>query len=393
MLVGLAVASGCHKNPNYCPGANPNDNCAEIDAAGSDAGCLTSDQCAASAMPVCNTATMTCVQCTASEAEACTGTTPVCGTDNTCRGCASHDECTSAVCLPDGSCSDGSNVAYVNAAGTDNAMCTKAMPCIKLSSALATARPYVKLTGTTNEQVSIDNQNVTLLADPGAKLTSTSNGIVLEIKGSSQVAIDGLEITGASGATGYGISLPTGNTAKLTLQRSRVTNNAAGGISVSGGDFDITNTIVAGNGTSNSSFGGVRFDSTNTGTRRFEFNTITNNSVGMGLTGGVVCTLVGQAVTFANNIVFNNQIGSGRTQVSGSNCNWTYSDIGPDTVSGTGNINMDPMFANAAQGDFHITAASPCKDAADPSATLAVDIDGDSRPQGSGRDIGADEQQ
>jgi hypothetical protein len=34
---------------------------------------------------------------------------------------------------------------------------------------------------------------------------------------------------------------------------------------------------------------------------------------------------------------------------------------------------------------------SPAKDAADPSASLVSDIDGDSRPQGPRRDMGADE--
>lgn len=39
----------------------------------------------------------------------------------------------------------------------------------------------------------------------------------------------------------------------------------------------------------------------------------------------------------------------------------------------------------------HLKTASPVKDLADPSATLPVDIDGDTRPQGPRRDMGADE--
>jgi hypothetical protein len=89
-----------------------------------------------------------------------------------------------------------------------------------------------------------------------------------------------------------------------------------------------------------------------------------------------------------NSIVYDNGTGP---QVEGANCSWTYSDIGPMGVSGTGNINAPPMFVNLMLGNFHLQSGSPAKDAADPAASLAVDIDGDTRPQGTGRDMGADE--
>ena len=89
-----------------------------------------------------------------------------------------------------------------------------------------------------------------------------------------------------------------------------------------------------------------------------------------------------------NSIVYDNGTG---TQVEGANCSWTYSDIGPMSVPGAGNINAPPMFVDLMKGNFHLQAGSPAKDAADPEASLAVDIDGDMRPQGGGRDMGADE--
>jgi hypothetical protein len=60
-------------------------------------------------------------------------------------------------------------------------------------------------------------------------------------------------------------------------------------------------------------------------------------------------------------------------------------------VAGTGNLSSDPLFVDPVHNNFHLQLASPARDAADPAATLAVDLDGDARPQGAGRDMGADE--
>jgi hypothetical protein len=45
----------------------------------------------------------------------------------------------------------------------------------------------------------------------------------------------------------------------------------------------------------------------------------------------------------------------------------------------------------SVQRDFHLMGTLPAKDAANPAATLVDDTDGDVRPQGLRRDIGADE--
>jgi len=63
--------------------------------------------------------------------------------------------------------------------------------------------------------------------------------------------------------------------------------------------------------------------------------------------------------------------------------------------SAAGNISVDPLFVDAANGDYHLTAESDCIDAGVDPATwydgdLAdYDFDGVARPQGDGWDIGA----
>ncbi len=413
-VVGLLVSGGCRKDPLWCPD-EPGNTCTIPDAP--PTGCASNGECS-TPTPVCDvTGSMSCVQCLPSAAAACVAATPVCGDDHACRACEAHDECASGACLPDGSCAAETNVAYVGPAGSDNPSCSRAQPCTKLTRGLATSRLYVKLSGTTDDgaTVAIDNQDVTLLADAGAKLVRTSNGIVLEVRGTSNVTIYDLEISGGSGAQGIGISLPTGNTATLSLvraaikqnagggivasagtlrsSRSSVLLNAGGGISLSSANFDLTNNVIASNGGSGSTFGGLKIDNiTGSGTRRLDFNTIAANQAPATVNTGISCGTVLAPLTFSNNIIYGNLVASGGKQLGGSiMCSATYSDIGPDASPGMGNINIDPMFANAAQQDFHLKAGSPAKDAADPASTLPHDIDGDPRPQGPGRDVGADE--
>lgn len=402
MLLVPLVLAGCGlvdwlggKRPKqtFCEQHPDNQECQQ-EFPDADTRCKSNMDCAAPT-GVCDLAgARMCVQCIApDQTSGCTGRTPTCASDHTCQACRKHQDCaTSHACLADGSCAGADQVAYVDPSLGGGTTCTQSAPCKRIADAFNTNRPILKLTGTIDELVQV-NQNATILAEPGTKLTSTTNGVILEVRGSSQVTIYDLTIAGASGpgGTGLGISLPPGSSASLTLNRVTVTGNQGGGISISGGQFDITNSVIAGNGGAQTSFGGVHFDQIDNGTRRFDFNTVADNVAKDGTSVGVVCTLVTQVVTFSDNIVYGNQIGGTRTQVGGANCNWTYSDIGPDTVSGTGNINADPLFVDPAQNNFHIQSTSPVRGKADPGATVHVDIDGETRPQGSGYDMGADE--
>jgi hypothetical protein len=177
----------------------------------------------------------------------------------------------------------------------------------------------------------------------------------------------------------------------LVLMRSLVAGNANAGLLVSGATYDIENNVIVKNGGPNGT-SAVRFSTlpgNTVGNHVFAFNTVSQNSGQFGTVSGVVCDQsVGIPLAMNSNIVVNN---AGPAQVSGSACTWTYSDIAPGPVAGTGNLSSDPLLVDPAHNNFHLQLASPAKDAADPAATLAVDFDGDARPQGARRDMGADE--
>jgi predicted outer membrane repeat protein len=64
--------------------------------------------------------------------------------------------------------------------------------------------------------------------------------------------------------------------------------------------------------------------------------------------------------------------------LSGSSINIIYSDI-QGGWEGEGNIDADPMFVDADNGDYQLQADSPCIDAGTPDCATDYDIDGNPR--------------
>src|SRR5207344_956820 len=138
------------------------------------------------------------------------------------------------------------------------------------------------------------------------------------------------------------------------------------------------NNFIVNNGSPTAAVGGVLISQIMAGgAHDFEFNTVGANQAASSVTPGVVCSAVATPLVFSSSIVYGNGVA---TQVEGANCSFSYSDVGPQTVGGTANINMDPKFSNTSTFDYHLMTGSPCFDAADPAATVNVDIDGDPRP-------------
>ena len=356
-----------------------------------------------------------CVQCTPADATSCAATTPVCGTDNLCRACSKHGNCSSAVCLGDGSCAAEPTIAYVAPNGTGTA-CSKATPCGTMAAAVTTGKAIIKVaTGLvkSNQATIIDGKAVTILAEEGAKLDRDGDGAVLEVRSAgADVKIFDLEITGATGSSGAnGIDVnPNGGSPKLALTRVKLTgnqglglsaqggavtisqsvvaSNVGGGILVSNATFDITNNFIYRNGNqSTSSVGGLSLRPM--GQSRFERNTIVDNQAdgGSASAGGVFCDVPGFVA--AGNIIFRNAGGpTANVQTFGS-CAYGNSFVMP----GTSPVDEALSFArsNMQPFDYHLTAASPATVRDAGGTCTGIDIDGEPRPQGGACDLGADE--
>ncbi len=415
LALGGASLTAC-ENPYYCEGKNPLNSCV-VDPL---MGCDSQADCTEPGKAVCDLeGSRTCVQCTMTMDEACTGDTPVCGGDS-CRGCTADAECgADGVCLPTGACTTADKVAFVAPQGMDNAMCAKAMPCAKVSSALALtpARAFIHVTGTIDDTVTVASGNVTIFGAANARLTHTGVGdAALTLSGSSQVVIfnleinqvagDGISVTGSASlsmtaskvteSSGIGIRM---NGGELKLHRCHLEGNRGGGLSLIDAKFQIVNNFIVANGGMASNIGGATFVEVSTSVtgNLFELNTVAKNLVtGSTIPAGVRCASLTAPVKLSSNIVYaNSQLfgnGINGLQVTAdANCTWIHSNIGPMGVSGTTNLSADPMFVNFEGNNFHLGPSSPARDKADPASAVTIDIDGDVRPQGPAPDIGADE--
>jgi hypothetical protein len=111
--------------------------------------------------------------------------------------------------------------------------------------------------------------------------------------------------------------------------------------------------------------------------------TVQNNVVAFGddfwvgqITAGTAA--IAAAVTADHNLVF------GRTE-----CSQAYPNCVELSETMAGNTAADPLFVDAAGDDLHLSSSSPAIDSGVDIPSLAVDHDGNPRPQGAGMDMGA----
>ncbi len=106
--------------------------------------------------------------------------------------------------------------------------------------------------------------------------------------------------------------------------------------------------------------------------------TFSGNAAGVG--GGGVNGSFGAAPTVTNCILWGNSPNEIGTQ-GGSTTTVLYSDI-QGGLTGTGNIDADPLFVDPDNGDYRLSAGSPCIDAGNNNAVpvgVTTDLDGNPR--------------
>ena len=400
LLILIALFAACtRKSEKYC-GLHPEDlaNCGYLDG-GIDARptCTDDTQCVASA-PRCflpSAGPGMCVGCL-TDADCTQPGKQSCDLETLeCRSCLSHADCASNACLPDGTCGNDANTIFVTAGGMGD--CTAASPCGTIAAGLAKVVPmqrfHMKLDGAFTGPVTIESKRVVILAGPMTKLAGGDPALKLL---TATVTIYGLEISGVNCVRSESSSTlflnevyihtcsKIGVEAKdgfLDIERSRITTSLDGGILLLAPvRFEITNTLIYKNGDDAAAKGAVTIEHIGTDmASRFEHNTVADNRAKYAATvsAGITCAPTNFMVLRNNIIAGNTTTTPPLNNNTAGGCDVSASLVTDDTV---------PL---AFTPDYHVGATSTAIDKVD--SSIADDVDGHFRPQGTRKDYGADE--
>jgi hypothetical protein len=167
----------------------------------------------------------------------------------------------------------------------------------------------------------------------------------------------------------------------LTLEQSVIANNSRWGLNVSESEASalVVNVLIYGN---NGADGGIHLTSGNmmAGELSVMNSTIADNDGSAGIK-----IEAGGTFTLTNSIVWGN---SGDNLACNATCIVTYSDIEtPDVYAGAGNMNVNPRFVDAANGNYDLQGVSPVIDRGTPASAPVADIEG--TPRDAAPDMGA----
>ena len=389
-------------------------------------GCSASSEC--SRFPdtdVCDTSSGSCVECIVGAD--CEAERPVCD-EGTCRGCYLDSECESGACGSEGRCVAESDIVYVAPNGSNIGTCDHLAPCkglgFAVSKTTSVRHHIVMAVGTYVDSLYVTTDRTTapslVVHGSGSRLDpppsfETSLITVLDVA----IQLRDLEVVGYGVAPSTAIIRATlgpsviervkfinsggfGTNGAVTLRDVSIQNPVSSGVDfagtltlervvISGGVTGvITNTIGSAIDATNLYVSGtsdVAIDLRNAmGVVRFSTVADSGSDAGTGPRAFVCNSTVSvlSSIIWAPGISPRLSIG-GLSQ--GNDCPLTSVIAGPTPVAGASN--SDPLFENASAGNYHITSASPARDA----VTVGPDVDfeNDSRPEGVRFDIGADE--
>ncbi len=188
----------------------------------------------------------------------------------------------------------------------------------------------------------------------------------------------------------------------LTIRQSSFVHNSAG--SIGGGaifyqpstasTLRVENSLFARNVATNTVFGaaGAAIGVTSTNTTQLFYNTFAN-----GPTKNTVSAIMvySGAVSIIDNIIANHALGIQKSPngTASENFNLFFNNTantGGGVVSGGNSLNSNPLFIAVGTDNYHLAPNSPAIDTAT-DLGITVDYDGETRPNGSGFDIGFDE--
>ncbi|MDP2310807.1 MAG: lamin tail domain-containing protein [Pseudomonadota bacterium] len=189
----------------------------------------------------------------------------------------------------------------------------------------------------------------------------------------------------------HGLRVESG--ANAVVSDSLLSYNWYGAVASGANAFTVFNSLIGSN-----SAGGLAVSGTSS--TNIIYNTLVGNAF-----AGTATYLVGaislsgttdsSVHTVANNIVTSNYYGldcHGCEAAWGGNLVWgNTTNYINDASTAPNDVNADPGFRNAGEGDYGLSAMSVCIDAAWGSHGVSNDADGEVRPQGAGYDIGMDE--
>lgn len=193
---------------------------------------------------------------------------------------------------------------------------------------------------------------------------------------STSTIIDGFTITGGNYYVGGGIICEGPATISHNIIRNNQAMYQGAGISCNANAVIINNLIKA-----NSSSNGAAIYCNNC-SPTIANNTIVGNTASM---NGTICCGNICSATISSNIIANNALGifvaGGGNPTLRNNCVYNNSSYNHSGISaGSGDLSMDPVFANYADGNYHLLFGSPCIDAGyDSDVMQDNDLDGNSR--------------